>query len=138
MARGGGKFYMLHLYAALVEYNVGLAGFKIVDLLLYVRIWKKIRWVRSAAIVLSTLISLWLIAVTFMNIFQCTPIRKAWDFDMPDGHCMDQIKLFLAQSVPTIIFDACILAIPIPLIWTIQIPPSTRWSLIGMFLLSGW
>ncbi|KAI9708258.1 MAG: hypothetical protein M1820_004212 [Bogoriella megaspora] len=137
VAPGGGKFYLQHLYAGLVEYNIGIAGFKIVDLLLYVRIWNKVRWVKTAAIVLSTMIIAWLISVTFVNIFQCTPIHKAWDMTLPYGHCIDQVKLFLAQSIPTIVFDLCVLIIPIPLVWMIQLPSSTRWSLIGMFMLSG-
>ncbi|KAI9644757.1 hypothetical protein NHQ30_006784 [Ciborinia camelliae] len=72
-----------------------------------------------------------------MMLFQCTPVDYFWDKSIPGGKChLDIEKLFLYASLPNIITDVVMLAIPLPFIFTLNMTRKMKIGL-GLTLLTG-
>lgn len=54
----------------------------------------------------------------------CVPIAAYWDRNVPGAVCLDQNALFLCDLALALITDICILLLPIPLTWSLQL---SRW-----------
>ena len=78
----------------------------------------------------------WGIAVFLVSIFQCNPIRGAWDLTVP-ATCIPLPKFCLSNAVPNIIMDVIILALPIPNVWTLQMSMRQKYVVSALFLLGG-
>ncbi|KAL9079066.1 MAG: hypothetical protein Q9157_002034 [Trypethelium eluteriae] len=128
--------YFKQLYFEFVIYAPSLVFFKIAMLLFYVRLFPHHRWLKVSSWVLGVAIGIWLVIVECLIIFACNPIRRTWDRSVP-GTCMDRGPIFIAQSIPTVIFDLIILALAVPLVWGVQLPRTSRIALIGIFMMGG-
>lgn len=51
----------------------------------------------------------------------CTPIRAFWDKSVK-GQCLQQRKIFIADTTLAIVTDIIILILPIPLTWSMRSP----------------
>lgn len=128
--------YARNLYVVLFFYNPGLVLFKLAFLACYVRIFSTARWLRHTAIVLAVLIGMWGITIQFLHAFRCHPVSEQWA--PGTGTCvMDRIPYYYLQSIPSIIFDLCILILPVRLVWQVQLPKLTRIGVALIFLLGG-
>ena len=78
----------------------------------------------------------WGIAVILVSIFQCNPVRGAWDLTVP-ATCITLPKFYLGNAVPNIAMDVIILALPIPNVWTLQMSIRQKYVVSGLFLLGG-
>ena len=81
----------------------------------------------------GSIVLIWQIAIGSAFIWQCNPVRKAWDVAIP-GTCIEVIKLWLGNALPNIVTDFIIITIPLPLIWKLRISLSQRIALCGVFL----
>lgn len=70
-------------------------------------------------------------------IFQCTPVNFWWNRTITGGHCVNNTKFLLGNSVPNIATDIAILLLPIPFIWNLQQSSGRKLALSGVFLLGG-
>lgn len=72
-----------------------------------------------------------------MTVFQCVPLRGVWDKTI-DAKCgVDNYKFFYGNSIPNIMTDLALLALPIPSVWSLQIPRAQKVILSGIFVLGG-
>lgn len=129
------QFYNLNIYVVLLFYNPGLAFFKLSLLAFYVRVFPVIRWLRMSCYTLGSLIIAWVIATQFAFIFRCSPVNAAWVAEA--GKCINPTSIFIAQSIPTLVFDIAILALPVRTIWQTQLKRPQRLGVIGVFLMGG-
>ncbi|KZF22835.1 hypothetical protein L228DRAFT_137464 [Xylona heveae TC161] len=125
--------YLHNLYFDEMIYNTGLSTVKFSILIFYSRIFPT-RRMRIALWCVGGIVLGWLIAMNFAVIFQCIPIHKAWNFAVP-GRCINVDAWFIGQAVPNIATDIAILAMPLPVIWTLQIPLSQKMAVCAIFLL---
>ncbi|KAI1865317.1 uncharacterized protein JN550_008365 [Neoarthrinium moseri] len=51
--------------------------------------------------------------ITLLMIFHCNPVKKAFDFTVTEGTCMDAGILYIATAVSNIITDVILFALPI-------------------------
>lgn len=79
--------------------------------------------------------ALWWVICQFIVIFECSPIHYFWDRMPIGGQCIDVQRFFTGQSVVNIITDAVLLALPLPLIWRLQLPLGQKLGLSAVFLL---
>lgn len=56
----------------------------------------------------------------FSTIFQCTPIKFAWDKSIEGGHCASATAEFFSNAAINMITDFGILLSPMPPIWKLQ------------------
>jgi hypothetical protein len=59
----------------------------------------------------------------------CTPIKAYWDHSV-EGRCLEQRKIFIADTVLAIITDAIILILPVPLTWSLRSPMREKIKII--------
>ncbi|CAG8048755.1 unnamed protein product [Penicillium olsonii] len=114
-------------------YVTALAITKISILLMYARIFPT-RGFRIASIILGVVSISWAIAIIFVSVFQCTPIKRAWDPTTP-GTCINLKASFIGNAVPNIVTDIAILSLPVRAVWGLHANLVHRLSVIGMFLL---
>jgi hypothetical protein len=57
--------------------------------------------------------------------FICSPIKAFWD-DSVHGSCLEQRKIFIADTTVGLVTDFIILILPIPLIWSLHAPLSKK------------
>lgn len=77
----------------------------------------------------------WCLAVVLVTIFQCSPQWKVFDPLGPTpGHCIEDTKFFVANSIPNIITDILIMGLPTYQIWKLRLPPSQKVAVAAVFL----
>ncbi|KAI0141915.1 hypothetical protein GGR57DRAFT_519895 [Xylariaceae sp. FL1272] len=106
--------------ASEVVYFSALAFLKLSVLSFYGRIFPQ-RSFHYWLWAVSGLVVAWDIAFTLTTILQCVPVSYAWDQDQP-GSCINIGIQQLLSGIVNIITDFIILALPIPLIWKLNIP----------------
>lgn len=62
------------------------------------------------------------------------PIKYNWNPTIR-GHCGNKQLLAKVPPIPRIITDLAILLMPLPMVWTLQLPHLQRLRLAGLFLL---
>jgi len=118
-------------------YYICVAVTKIAVLLLYLRI--------AASKTLRTLIKIMMafavcsaLGCSLASIFQCNPIRKAWDTTSSvHGKCINVSALFYANAGLDIAQDCIIYVLPIRMLYQIQIPRRQKIALMFVFLIGG-
>ncbi|KAH6654872.1 hypothetical protein BKA67DRAFT_624235 [Truncatella angustata] len=103
-------------------------------LLLYMRIFGKVRWFKWVCINLTIIVAMYCTASLIVTIFQCTPVEKAWDKGMV-GSCIDNGKFWYANGAFSIATDIIILLLPMPLVYALQLPKVQKAALILVFTL---
>ncbi|TVY51764.1 Satratoxin biosynthesis SC1 cluster protein 4 [Lachnellula cervina] len=117
-----------------VFYVPTLAGAKLSILFLYRRLSPD-KWFRKCVYFMMGVIMCYSIAILFSVIFPCKPISANWDVTITDGKCADKTKIYLATAGLNVITDILILALPIPMVWNLQMPRRRRIGLVGLFAL---
>jgi hypothetical protein len=92
---------------------------------------------RIGSYILGLVTIAWVIAINFVSIFQCTPVKKAWMGPAIDGTCINLKASFIGNAVPNILTDVAILCMPVAQVLKLQVTAAQRASLLFMFLLGG-
>lgn len=72
------------------------------------------------------------------NLVQCVPLEYAWDAkEVAGAHCFKQELFWSLISVPNIITDLIMLALPVPVICKIQLSWKDKVGLIFTFATGG-
>ena len=106
---------------------------KVSLLVMYYRIFP-IRKVKIRALILGVISTVWMLVLTGVSQGQCNPRKKAWA-PWTAGTCIDLKVTFLAVSIPNIITDIAILALPLPNVWMLQTNLRLKILLTIIFLL---
>ncbi|KAL4873643.1 hypothetical protein BDV12DRAFT_192085 [Aspergillus spectabilis] len=123
-------FKLLYIFEPIYITTVAIIKFSV--LLMYNRIFP-VRSIRIGSYILGGITLAWLIAVDLVAIFQCTPVKKAWNQQLP-GTCIDLKAALIGNGVPNFITDIFILALPGRSIWKLQASLWQRVSVIAVFL----
>ena len=115
-------------------YNIQIWLSKLSALAFYARIFspgnKKFR---LALWIVAGLVCAWIVAVLVSLILQCNPPQQAWERSIP-GACRDPYNWWLASGLSSFILDLIILLIPLPMLWRLQVKPSRKGLIIGVFI----
>jgi hypothetical protein len=117
-----------------ITYKVSINLTKSSILLLYMRIFGGVKWFKCVCVSLISIIAMYCTASVVVTIFQCTPVKSAWD-KSTGGHCIDNGKFWYANGGFSIATDILILLLPMPLVYTLQIPRVQKAALILVFTL---
>ncbi|TLS25716.1 hypothetical protein PpBr36_07942 [Pyricularia pennisetigena] len=124
------------LIGAEILYFTGVNMFKISLLFLFIRIFP-VASVRKWAFVFGGISTAWNVACIFCAIFQCLPQEKLWK-PWLQGGCIDLFLTQLCVSVPVILLDICILLLPLPQVWRLNMNRTQRVFLTIIFLLGSY
>ncbi|CAO1599702.1 hypothetical protein XANCAGTX0491_003418 [Xanthoria calcicola] len=69
--------------------------------------------------------------------FQCTPVAYFWDRTIPGGHCINMMAFFRFANIANLLTDILILAMPIPIVWSLRLDRQKKFGVCGLFLLGG-
>ena len=119
-----------------VLYCAGTAAFKYSALLLFHRIFGLVPRFTAVLWCFAFFILANNVAEIFLSIFQCVPVHKAWDSEVP-GSC---VNILLAAPIPgaiNVVSDVFTVLLPVPLIWSLHMERNRKIQLVGIFLLSG-
>ncbi|KAL8852978.1 MAG: hypothetical protein Q9221_002126 [Calogaya cf. arnoldii] len=70
------------------------------------------------------------------SIFICTPISYFWT-RTGNGHCVNEMALYYSGGALTVIVDILVLALPMMIVWKLQMNRSKKIGVMGIFLLGG-
>ena len=119
-----------------VFYTIAAATIKFSTLLLYRRIFGSDQALRIGCWVVAAVITCYSVAQIFESIFQCTPVHKAWDPEVP-GTCLNVFVAATTPAVFNVVADFATVCLPMPLIWGLQMRWQQKIQVLGIFLLSG-
>lgn len=105
---------------------------KLSFLFLYRRLFNlklKAKWLINIGIVLCLLVNL---GMFFGVVFFCIPVQKGWNNSLP-GHCSDPAVLAYLTGAWNIVVDVYVLAVPVPLVWGLQMGKSKKARLVAVF-----
>ena len=122
-------YFAQFLYKA----NVGLTKTSI--LLLYLRIFVQ-RWFRITTICVMAVVIAFTIASVTASILQCSPVEFAFNKKIPGGgKCINLTILWFFGAAFNILSDFVIIALPIPVIRSLQLPTRSKIALGGVLSL---
>ncbi|KAL8305627.1 hypothetical protein RB600_008490 [Gaeumannomyces tritici] len=123
-------------YAFSILYNPALMATKTSILIFYLRLSKNTKpLLRLASYVVLAIVNLAGVILTFINIFQCKPIHAAYD-DVPfQPICIPLLTVFICSAPVNIVTDVAILALPMPVLTSMRLPPRQKTILVMTFAL---
>lgn len=121
-------------YIAQIFYKLTMNLTKISILLLYMRIFAVFTWFRRVGRVLIGIVTAYMIAAFFASVFQCTPVKRAWDRSTP-GTCISIEQNWYANAGFSIATDFIILLLPIQPIMSLKLPTGEKIAVLGVFVL---
>ncbi|KAF6217677.1 hypothetical protein HO133_006779 [Letharia lupina] len=133
MEAATGYFHTLYFFQ--LFFTLATGATKLTILAFYRRIFP-IAELRLILIVMTTVVVMYTTAVSTLIIFQCRPIRKFWEFELP-GYCINpKNNLAVSGSVNTLL-DFMIVCLPVPLLWRLRTSTRQKSILTGIFLTAG-
>ncbi|KAB8220660.1 hypothetical protein BDV33DRAFT_203301 [Aspergillus novoparasiticus] len=119
-------------YAGGPLYSMSLLGFKVSLLASYLRIGGFVKVYRTIIIVAIVAVIVNQVIFTFLFIFPCRPIAMQWDPDL-SGKCIDTLKSYYALAGTSLGFDIVIIALPLPVLWKLQLGKRQKVALCCVF-----
>ena len=104
-------------------------------LLMYYRTFLANKRFRIAIYTAGTVTIVWFLASFWDTLFQCKRIEASWNHSIPNANCQDIEKAALGTGISNLILDVLFIALPIPVIWDLNLPKRIKASLTGIFLL---
>ncbi|KGO68870.1 hypothetical protein PITC_078110 [Penicillium italicum] len=113
-------------------YCLAVLGFKLALLASYLRIAGIIRQYRK--IIIAAIIVCIVNQVIFAIIISvsCIPVAKQWDPSIK-GNCIDTVPFYFALGGTSILLDLVIIALPLPVLWKLQLQPRQKALLVCLF-----
>ena len=122
------------LLAGELIWTVSIPIIKLSILLLYTRIFGRLKYFRILAWTLGIFTTVWSVSIFVTLCLQCRPIQLNWDKTIP-GTCIDTQKFYIAGSIPNTFTDLLILLLPLPAVWRLQTTKLQKATLTGIFFL---
>jgi hypothetical protein len=67
-----------------------------------------------------------LISIIFSTCFICRSMMYRFDKTIPNGHCGDLVSFRLYTAITTLISDAMVVVLPMPMLWGLQMQTKKR------------
>jgi hypothetical protein len=118
-----------------INYKMVICLNKVSVVLLYRRIFVANGFRILCWVVLSLVIS-WTIAALGATIFQCVPVRGAWNSTVP-ATCIDTSMFWMAYAITNILTDGIVIVLPMREVFKLNLNKRQKAMLCGVFLLGG-
>ncbi|KAK7453059.1 integral membrane protein [Colletotrichum acutatum] len=91
------------------------------------------KWFRVAVWTGIAVVSLYTACITILMLFHCNPVRKAFDFTITGGKCLDVGILYMATAVSNIITDVMLFILPMPMIFSLRMKMASKIGAVIIF-----
>ncbi|KAK7417219.1 hypothetical protein QQZ08_011698 [Neonectria magnoliae] len=125
-----------YFYVCQVTYKASINLTKCSILLLYLRIFGKIRWFKWLCWLLIVSVFAYCVASVIATIFQCNPVPRAYN-KLVEGTCIDSGQFWYANAGFSIATDIIVLFMPMALVYQLQIQRAQKVALVIVFALGG-
>lgn len=115
-----------------ITYKAAINLTKCSILLLYLRLFEIVRWMRWACRGLLACVIIYCISSMTATIFQCNPVAKAFD-KAQTGTCINLATFWFANAGFSIATDVIILLLPMPLVYGLEVPRAQKLALMAVF-----
>ncbi|PNH70137.1 hypothetical protein VD0002_g413 [Verticillium dahliae] len=123
-------------YVFSILYNPALMATKTSILIFYLRLSKNTQKVlRLASWVTLGIVNVAGTVLTLINIFQCRPVQAAWQTWTEPAQCIPLLTEFICSAPINIITNLAIVALPIPVLTSMRLPPRQKYILVFTFSL---
>ncbi|RWA04860.1 hypothetical protein EKO27_g10242 [Xylaria grammica] len=129
--------FAIGLFTAELTYTGVIVFVKFSILALYWRIFNQNSSIKLPVAILSGAVTAWGIAVLLLTLLQCIPTRGYWDKTIEASCNVDSQKFLFGISIPNILIDVTLLALPIPYVVRLNTSTNQKHALISIFLLGG-
>ncbi|OCT51542.1 putative MFS transporter [Cladophialophora carrionii] len=123
-------------YTFAILYNPSLMLTKTSIIVFFLSVMSKdvdpvFKWCNWLTLAVVNLVGL---ALTFFNIFQCSPVAAGYLYPTPENAaCTDIVTLYLSSAPLNIITDIAILFLPIPILTGMRLPRKQKIILVATF-----
>lgn len=73
------------------------------------------------------------IAFAIASLAACEPFAFNWDKEIKNGTCINTSKFYTAQTIIGVVFDVIVVALPMPLLWGLQMKVQRKVALTCIF-----
>lgn len=123
-------------YAFTILYNPALMATKTSILIFYLRLSRNTQQLlRIASYVTLGVVNVAGVVLTFLNVFQCSPVPAAYMGVNTNSKCISIVTLYLCSAPVNIITDLAILVLPIPVLTGMRLPQRQKTILVLTFAL---
>lgn len=105
---------------------------KISILHLYITIFRK-RSFRYAAYAVMALSAIYCLLNWLLILLTCRPVAFSWDKTIPGGVCSSHEIPYLSSAIVNVLTDVIIVALPMPVLWKLQLPTRKKVALSVIF-----
>ena len=98
---------------------------------LYLQIFSLLHF-RKWVYIVGVFVVLYFIGVVLTQFLICRPFAKNWD-PLMAGTCGDSMAAALANAIIDLVIDVAILALPMPLVWSLHMPLARRLKICAAF-----
>lgn len=116
----------------MVFYNATLVFIRISLFLQYWRLIREITQYRTFFLSFSTVVMMWSLGILLTLVFICVPVEGYWNKTIP-AKCLGDKEVQITNSIGNIITDLSLLALPIPIIWKLNLSKERKIALTGIF-----
>lgn len=124
-------------FAINLVFDFCLFATKACALLFFNRVFPKranAKWFNWAIWITHGLNFAWLVGIVIATFFLCQPLEKYWKPEV-DGTCGDSASVHIGSALSSVFIDLCILLLPLPKIWGLQMSIVRKGGLMLVFLL---
>ncbi|KAI4225425.1 MAG: hypothetical protein L6R36_003909 [Xanthoria steineri] len=121
-------------YASEIIWATSIPIIKLSILLLYIRIFGRLRYFKNLAYIIGIFSVCWGIMVILVCALQCRPVQFTWDKSVK-GTCINAPLFFIIGSAPNVLTDFVLLVLPLPAVWNLHTTRAQKISLTGIFML---
>jgi hypothetical protein len=125
------------LYSVYFVYDISLSVSKASALFFLTRLFPRhanSRWWNYTLWTTHAMNIAWAVGKILGVVFMCSPVQKGWD-PMRPGHCAPTGRLWSGGTIPSVVIDLLILALPVPKIWSLRISRSRKVGVMFVFIL---
>ncbi|KAK6062808.1 hypothetical protein SCUP515_13000 [Seiridium cupressi] len=125
------------IITVVLTYTVDLMWLTLVALIkmsilhFYITVFRETMFIRAARGTMCFVIAFW-IAASFSDAFFCIPPKKSWLPEIP-GHCGDDSIMYIVLASVDLIIDVTVIALPMPILWGLQLPTPKKIGLTFVF-----
>ncbi|KAL1595728.1 hypothetical protein SLS60_009417 [Paraconiothyrium brasiliense] len=130
--------YRQAIYVSAIFYNLTLGMIKLSVLSLYQRILRGVQspTMRTVVWVVFVIVAANTFANVLVAMFQCHPIKAAWDSSMPSEQirCVDINAFYLGNAITGVSTDAIVYFLSIPIVLPLHLDKKTKLQLLATML----
>ncbi|KAJ5624536.1 hypothetical protein N7510_000845 [Penicillium lagena] len=125
--------YFKYLLVVSTYYYSMVALPKLTVLALYGRLWT-VNPYRTIILILAAIVILTAVVTGVMCLNLCHPFEYNWDQSIPGGHCINKQAFFTFASLPNILTDLVMIALPLPVVWKLHTSTKVKVGLMLTFM----